>query len=114
MKQSKKQIEANLRNKLAAQYNEKIEQLNSDKAVLKRLLNEMEKRAIKAENECDELKEKVAALEDWNNRLLECMDMTDEDRKAYVEDLRAQAELKSAVDQMYSVKLINHFLGYLL
>ena len=113
MKQTRKQIEANLRNKLAAQYKDKTEQLKSEKAVLKRLLNEMEKRAIKAETECDELKEKVAALEDWNNRLLECMDMTDEDRKAYVETLRAQAELKSAVDQMYSVKLINHFLGYL-
>jgi len=113
MKQNKKQIEANLRNKLAAQYKEKTEQLKSDKTVLNRLLNEMEKRAIKAENECDELKEKVASLEDWNNRLLECMDMTDEDRKAYVETLRAQSELKNAVDQMYSVKLINHFLGYL-
>lgn len=113
MKQNKKQIEANLRNKLAAQYKEKTEQLKSDKTVLNRLLNEMEKRAIKAETECDELKEKVASLEDWNNRLLECMDMTDEDRKAYVENLRAQTELKNAVDQMYSVKLINHFLGYL-
>jgi len=114
MKQNKKQIEANLRNKLAAQYKEKSEQLKSEKAVLKRLLNEMEKRAIKAETECDELKEKVAALEDWNNRLLECMDMTDEDRKAYVENLRAQTELKNAVDQMYGVKLINHLLGYML
>lgn len=114
MKQSKKQIEANLRNKLAAQYKEKTEQLKSEKALLEKRYKEMCERARKAEIERDELKEKVAALEDWNNRLLECMDMTDEDRKAYVETLRAQAELKSAVDQMYSVKLINHFLGCLL
>jgi hypothetical protein len=115
MKQSKKQIEANLRNKFAAQYKEKAEQLNSDKVTLKRLLNEMEKRAIKAETECDELKEKIAILEDWNNRLLECMDMSDKDRKAYIETLRAQAELKNVTDRLWGTKLFNflwHFGSY--
>lgn len=33
-KPNRKQIEANLRNKLASQYNEKIEQLKSEKAAL--------------------------------------------------------------------------------
>jgi BMFP domain-containing protein YqiC len=114
MKPNKKQIEANLRNKLAAQYKEKSDKLAERVETLEKKLNDMYKRAVTAESEKEKLEEKVAALEDWNNRLLECMDMTDEDRKAYVETLRAQAELKSAVDQMYSVKLINHFLGYLL
>lgn len=91
-KLNRKQIEANLRNKLASQYNEKIEQLKSDKVVLKRLLNEMEKRAIKAENEYDELKEKVAQYEDWNRRLQEFMDMSEEDRIKYVENLRRTDE----------------------
>jgi BMFP domain-containing protein YqiC len=113
MKATRKQIEANLRNKLAAQYREKSDKLAERVETLERKLNDMHKRAVTAENEKEKLEEKVAALEDWNNRLLECMDMTDEDRKAYVETLRAQSELKSAVDQLYSVKLINHFLGYL-
>ena len=113
MKLNKKQIEANLRNKLAAQYKEKSDKLTERVETLEKKLNEMHKRALAAETKNDQLKDKVAALEDWNNRLLECMDMTDDDRKAYVENLRAQAELKSAVDQMYSVKLINYFLGLL-
>jgi len=97
MKQNKKQIEANLRNKLASQYKEKTEQLKSEKAVLKRLLNEMEKRAIKAETECDELKDKVAQYEDWNRRLQEFMDMSEEDRTAYIENLKRTKELDDAI-----------------
>lgn len=113
MKQTRKQIEANLRNKLATQYREKSDKLAERVETLEKKLSDMRKRAVTAESEKEKLEEKVAALEDWNNRLLECMDMTDEDRKAYVETLRAQSELKNAVDQLYSVKLINHFLGYL-
>ena len=51
MKQNKKQIEANLRNKLAAQYKEKTEQLKNEKAVLEKRYNEMYERARKAEIE---------------------------------------------------------------
>jgi hypothetical protein len=101
MKQNKKQIEANLRNKLAAQYKEKTEQLKIEKDVLKRLLNEMEKRAIKAENECDELKDKVAQYEDWNRRLQEFMDMDEKDRVAYVENLRMNAAAKQMFDDKF-------------
>lgn len=96
-KLNRKAVEANLRNKLATQYKEKTEQLKSDKAVLKRLLNEMEKRAIKAETECDELKERVKQYEDWNRRLQEFMDMSEDDRKAYVENLRKKDELDQII-----------------
>ena len=76
MKQNKKQIEANLRNKLAAQYKEKTEQLKSEKALLEKHYKEMWERARKAEIERDELKDKVAQYEDWNRRLMEFMDMS--------------------------------------
>ena len=78
---------------------EEIEQLKSEKSVLKRLLNEMEKRAIKAENECDVLKDKVTQYEDWNNRLQEFMDMSEEDRLAYVENLKKTNELNRAIER---------------
>lgn len=99
-KLNRKAVEANLRNKLASQYKEKTEQLKSDKAVLKRLLNEMEKRAIKAETECDELKEQVKHYEDWNRRLQEFMDMSEDDRKAYVENLRKKDEFDQIIKKL--------------
>jgi predicted nuclease with TOPRIM domain len=98
-KLNKKQIEANLRNKLAAQYKEKTEQLKNEKAVLEKRYNEMWERARKAEIERDELKEKVAQYEDWNNRLQEFMGMSDEDRKAYVENLKKTKELNDAINR---------------
>ena len=93
MKQTRKQIEANLRNKLAAQYKERTEQLKAEKAVLEKRVIEIWKRAREAESERDELKEKVAQYEDWNRRLQEFMDMNEEDRLKYVENLRKSNEL---------------------
>ena len=99
MKLNKKQIEANLRNKLTSQYKEKTEQLKSEKAVLEKRYNEMYERARKAEIERDELKDKVAQYEDWNRRLQEFMDMSDEDRIAYVENLKRTKELDDAISR---------------
>lgn len=111
MKQNKKQIEANLRNKLAAQYKEKTEQLKNEKAVLEKRYNEMYERARKAEIERDELKDKVAQCEDWNRRLQEFMDMSEEDRKAYVENLKKTDELNKTISHLgfYTKMLGNLF-----
>lgn len=92
-KVNRKAVEANLRNKLAAQYKEKTEALKNEKAILEKRYNEMWERARKAEIERDELKGKVAMYEDWNRRLQEFMDMSEDDRKQYVENLRKSNEL---------------------
>lgn len=92
-KVNRKAIEANLRNKLAAQYKEKSETLKAEKAALEKKYNEMWKRARQAEIERDELKDQVAQYEDWNRRLQEFMDMSEEDRVQYVENLRKTKEL---------------------
>ena len=96
-KLNRKQIEANLRNKLALQYKEKIDYLKAEKSSLEKSYNEMWNRARKAEVECDKLKDKVAQYEDWNRRLQEFMDMSDEDRIAYVETLKKTKELDDAI-----------------
>lgn len=92
-KVNRKAIEANLRNKLATQYKDKTEQLKAEKADLEKKFNDMWKRAREAEIERDKLKEEIAQYEDWNRRLLECMDMNEDDRKAYIENLRKTDEL---------------------
>ena len=92
-KVNRKAVEANLRNKLAAQYKEKTEALKSEKAILEKRYKEMWERARKAEIERDELKDRVAMYEEWNRRLQEFMDMSEDDRKQYVENLRKSKEL---------------------
>jgi predicted RNase H-like nuclease (RuvC/YqgF family) len=96
-KLNKKQIEANLRNKLASQYKEKTEQLKSEKAALELKYNKLWRESCEIKRERDELKEKVAQYEDWNRRLQEFMDMSDEDRAAYVENLKMTDELNKAI-----------------
>ena len=86
MKQTKKQIEADLRNKICKQY-----------TVAKELYEERKKR-IEAQTKMEELEEKVRQYEDWNRRLQEFMDMNDEDRKAAVAEMKFHEELGGMLD----------------
>ena len=99
MKQNKKQIEAALRNKMAAQYTNKVADLNKEIDMLRKSNKEYRERAYKAEQEKLELQDKVNQYEDWNNRLQEFMDMSDEDRAAYVENLKKTKELNDAIER---------------
>ena len=99
MKQTKKQIEAALRNKMAAQYTNKVADLNKEIDMLRKSNKEYRERAYKAEQEKLELQDKVNQYEDWNNRLQEFMDMSDEDRAAYVENLKKTKELNDSIER---------------
>lgn len=96
-KPNRKQIEANLRNKIANQYRERIEQLKEEKSALEIKYNKLWRESCEIECERDELKDKVAQYEDWNRRLQEFMDMSDEDRAAYIETLKRTKELNDAI-----------------
>lgn len=98
-KLNKKQIEASLRNKLASQYKEKTEQLKAEKATLEIKYNKLWRESCEIKRERDELKEKLAQYEDWNNRLQEFMDLSEEDRLAYVENLKKSKELNDAINR---------------
>jgi chromosome segregation ATPase len=110
-KQTKKQIEANLRNKLASQYKDKTEQLKAEKAALEIKYNKLWRESCEIKRERDELKEKVSQYEDWNRRLQEFMDMSEEDRTAYVENLKRRKELNDAISHFgfYTQMLGNLF-----
>lgn len=99
MKPNKKQIEAALRNKMAAQYTNKVADLNKEIDMLRKSNKEYRERAYKAEQEKLELQDKLNQYEDWNNRLQEFMDMSDEDRAAYVENLKKTKELNDAIER---------------
>ncbi len=99
MKQNKKQIEAALRNKMAAQYTAKVADLKKEIENLREVNKEYRTRAYKAEQEKLEMQDKLHQYEDWNNRLQEFMDMSEEDRTAYIENLKKTKELNDAIDR---------------
>ena len=113
MKQSKKQIEANLRNKMATQYKTKTENLEKRIEQLVDENHELMMRAHKAEQEKMEMQDRLQQLEDWNARLQEFMDMSEKDRKLYVENLRAKTELNDTLNNLGLVKMLKHFDSYL-
>lgn len=97
MKLNKKQIEANLRNKLASQYKERInllkERVNSLTSISLKYQTEIH--TLKRENL--ELKDKVQQYEDWIERLHEFFNMNENDRQAYFDHLQKQKQLNQAL-----------------
>ena len=98
MKQTKKQIEADLRNKICKQYTGTIDNLQERLDRVAKELYEERKKRIEAQTKMEELEEKVRQYEDWNRRLQEFMDMNDEDRKAAVAEMKFHKELGGMLD----------------
>lgn len=97
-KLTKKEIENQLRGKIAKQYTEKVAKLEDEINSLREANAEYRNRAYKAEQEKLEIQDKLKQFEDWNNRLQEFMDMSEEDRLAYVENLKKIKELDKSIE----------------
>ena len=109
-KLNKKQIENELRGKLVKQYTAKVSKLEDEINRLREANVEYRNRAYKAEQEKLEMQDKLKQYEDWNIRLQDFMDMSEEDRLAYVENLKKTNELDDAISHF---KLYGKMLGNL-
>lgn len=100
MKLNKKQIEANLRNKITSQYKQRINLLNERANSLTsiNLVYQNKIQTLKRENL--ELKDKIQQYEDWIERLHEFMSMNESDRQAYIDNLHKQKQLNQALDKI--------------
>lgn len=101
MKPTKKQIEAEIRRKMAASYNSHIESL-------KKRIDIWADRATELAGECDllkienaSLKEQIRQYEDWNERLMEFMDMDDHDRKQAIVEWRTAGKYNEYIVNLY-------------
>lgn len=94
MKQTKKQIEANLRNKLAKEYNNKIESYKNKIVKIYNELNIANNKTKELEDSNLELKEKISQYEDWIDRLQEFCNMNKEDRKFAINEFRDKKVLE--------------------
>ena len=93
MKETKKQIKAQLTNEIANRYKAEILNLKSDVMGFRAKYEEERKRRISAESQLSELQEKVENYEDWNRRLQEFMDMTPEERENHFAELQTRNKL---------------------
>ncbi len=98
-KLNKKQIENELRGKIAKQYTAKVFYLEKENDSLREANAEYRRRIHQVEQEKLEMQDKLKQYEDWNRRLQEFMDMSEEDRLAYVENLKKTDELNKAIER---------------
>lgn len=109
MKETRRQIIENTRNEVAKGFSTQIKSLKEQLDRAKNDYWESRRKYLEAAAERDMLKEKVAKLEDWNQRLQEFMDMSEDERKQYIANKKIEAETNTninAVMGMYS-RLIN-------
>ena len=105
-KDSRKQIIEQTRNSVSKDYHRKIEEL---KARIRYLSEENEsfiRKYYEARHGADSLREKVSQLEDWNRRLMEYMDMDENQRLQELAMQRQRADNERAMDRLFSSPLI--------
>lgn len=103
MKETKKQIKAQLINEINSKYSKRIKELEEN---LKRANNSwirlIEKNALlQAEN--IKLKEELEKYEDWNCRLQEFMDMTPEEREKVIQDSKLRITTNERLNKIMNL-----------
>ena len=93
------QIREEVRKKLVSKFNEDKERLKEEKLKYWNLYQNADAKARNLAQENNELKQKLEALEDWNRRLMEFMDMPEEERKQAYEQYIADKEFNSVIDE---------------
>jgi hypothetical protein len=110
MKESKKQIKAQVVNEVRRQYDDKLIDKDNRIANLNKVVNDLSKHCREKEIEIDKLsdensllKEKVSLYEDWIERMKEFCGLPDGERqkefKTYVDGLKAQKEKDDIVKE---------------
>jgi len=104
MKETRKQIEAQVRNKLARQYNERLELAYKSRVEAWNSFNRVCKDNQDLREENERLKEKVEQYENWIERLQEFCnmpeDMRDKAIQKFVEEVKMQEVFDTLTDKI--------------
>ena len=93
MKETKKQIKAQLTNDISLRFKKRIDALETELRCVRSELRECDNQRRKAERTVLELQDKVEKYEDWIRRLQEFMDMEPDARDKAIADLKARSEI---------------------
>ena len=88
--ETRKQIENNLRNKIAKQYKTAIDYLTEKLKLRTEALVKKEQECKTLQEENNSLKEKMYQQEDWIQRMLDFCNMSEEDRNAILMEAKAK------------------------
>ena len=111
-KKTRREIEENLRNKLANKHNDYMERQRKKYSELWDAYCRARKECDKYQQENEELKEKVQQYEDWINRLQEFMDMPEDMRKKEIEKMRAEQRFKTYLADSPLIKMLGLYTGF--
>ena len=96
--ETKKQIENQLRNKIAKQYTSRIKNLEERNKQLYSDYQNAIKRAQEAEYKLAEFEDKISQYEDWIERLQEFCNMNEENRNVAIEELKKKKQFNSTME----------------
>ena len=98
--QNKKQLKAQLTNEISKRFSNRIKELEDSRNTLLTKI-EIERQQFKElQEKYLNLSQEFESLKDWNTQLMEFMDMFPEDRKTYVENMRASQQFNSQMIQL--------------
>lgn len=93
MKETKKQIKAQLTNEISLRFKKRIDVLETELKYVRSELRECDNQRRKAEHTVHKLQDKVEQYEDWIRRLQEFMDMEPDAREKAIADLKVRSEI---------------------
>ena len=100
MKETKKQIKAQLTNEISLRFKKRIDALETELKYVRSELRECDNQRRKAERTVLELQDKVEKYEDWNRRLQEFMDMTPEEREKIIQDSKLRVSTNQRLNKI--------------
>ena len=93
VKESRKQIKAQLTNEVSHRFKRRIDILETELRCVRNELRECDNQRRKAECTVLKLKEQLEKYEDWNRRLQEFMDMEPDARDKAIANLKVRSEI---------------------
>ena len=125
MKETKKQIRAQLVNEVRRQFEHQLQRKDDQIAHMQTLFNREQDRRIALEKKNNELvdanlrlKEKVKAFEDWTERMQDFCNLPEEERapafKTYLDELRAKQQNEEAMNGLVDrLSAYSSFMGFM-
>ena len=93
MKETKKQIKAQLINEVSAQYRYKIARLENQIKYMENRLAQQHQETLEYRQRALKAEEELEKYQDWNRRLQEFMDMEPDARDKAIADLKVKSEI---------------------
>ena len=113
MKETRKQIEAQVRNKLARQYNERLELANKGKAEAWEAFYGACKNNQDLREENERLKEKIEQYENWIERLQEFCNLPEDMRDKAIRKFVEEAKMQEKFTTFMNKEWFGHILSML-